>query len=173
MSLFLSSRLFWGCVGHPHNPSLSPKQQKLVAFKDMGWVEKEAETSQGNHRFGYAPESFLYNKKCDSEPQAVTEGIIWPAWQLKSNPPMAVSPQLQPGQLPQIDRHRCAFTGRKGLSQSHYLCSYLHSKFSILQGLTEKVGCSPASKFLSLLGGGFISNPQCLSHYNKLVINNK
>lgn len=126
-------------------------------------MEREAETSKENHRFGYALFSFLSNKKCDSEPQAVKEGIIWPAWQLRSNPPMAVYPQLQPGQLLQIDRHRCAFTGRKGLSQSHCLCSYLHSKFSILQGLTEKVGCNPASKFLSLLGGGFISSPQCLS----------
>lgn len=111
----------------------------------------------------------MTNKKCDSEPQAVKEGIIWPAWQLRSNPPMAVSPRLPPGQLPHVDRHRCAFTGRKGLSQSCCLCSYLHSEFSILQGLTENIGCSPASKFLSLLGGGFLSSPQ----YNKLVVNNK
>lgn len=63
-------------------------------------------------------------------PQAVKEGIIWSAWQLRPNSPMAVPPQLQPGQPPRIDRsgNRRAFTGGTGLSQSCGLCSRLHSK---------------------------------------------
>lgn len=73
-------------------------------------------------------------------PQPVKKGIIWSAWQLRPNPPMAVPLQSQPGQPPRIDRSgsRCAFTGGKGLSQSCGLCSCLHSKVSIMQDLTER-----------------------------------
>lgn len=42
------------------------------------------------------------------EPEAVR--VICPAWQLKSNPPMAVTPQLQPG-------NHAKLTGTDVLSQ--------------------------------------------------------
>lgn len=87
--------------------------------------------------------------------------------QLRSNPPIAVSPTVAAWQPLQIDRHRCAFTGCKGLSQFYGLCSYLHSKFPAAQNLTENQlqSClqAPAS-----IGWRIYHKPPMSFHYDKL-----
>lgn len=71
-------------------------------------------------------------------PQAVKEGIIWSAWQLRPNSPMAVPPQLQPGQPPELTG---VGTDASQVERDHLShVAFVHvftQKVSIMQDLTE------------------------------------
>lgn len=158
MSLFLPSGLCWGVLG-TLMIQISPQTASTSHFQGCGLVEREAETSWETIGLVMPWRVLCPMGNVIPGPQAVKEGIIWPAWPLRSNPPVTVSPQLQPGQPPQTDRHRCAFTGRKGLSRPIAFVHIFAPNFPSWGFDRKKVSCNPASKFPPLLRGGFISRP--------------